>query len=901
MLSGTEIRRRFLAFFEERGHRIVPSSSLVPHGDPTLLFTNAGMNQFKDVFLGLEQRDYKRATTAQKCVRAGGKHNDLENVGFTHRHHTFFEMLGNFSFGDYFKDLAIPLAWELLTSEHGYALPPARLYATVYTEDDQAESIWRHSVGLPADRVFRLGAADNFWAMGDTGPCGPCSELHYDQGPAASELGHADCRFPCDCGRYVEVWNLVFMQFERSAGGEMTPLPRPSIDTGAGLERLTAVLQGKLSNYDTDLFQPLIAAAATRAGSTYGASPRGDVSLRILADHARAATFLVHDGVTPGNEGRGYVLRKIVRRALRHARSLGVETAILPDLAGVVADQMAAAYPDLESSRQRVATVLRAEEERFAHTLALALRELDRVAVRYADGRTIPAGSLATRTIGEQVADGQKPELAGMDAFRLYDTFGLPLDLLREIASERGMALDEAGFEAAMEEQRRRARRSWKGADQGSAAGVHRDLASQARTAFEGYDATVVPTAHLRALLRDGQLVAAAATGDELDAVLDHTPFYAASGGQIGDRGVWTTPSGLAAEVLDTYAPVAGLILHRIRARQPLTVGQTLEAEVDVARRDATRRNHTATHLLHAALRQLLGTHVKQAGSVVEPVRLRFDFTHYAPLTPEQLEEIERVVNAQILRNLPVDTEIMPLDRALSTGAMALFGEKYQENVRVVSVPGFSQELCGGTHTRRTGDIGLFKIAYETSVSAGIRRIEALTGEAALSQFQAASRRLHEVAAALHVGDAELVPQIERNRARQAELEAELERLRLRAAQAQSAGGNRLRQVAGVTVLTARADQMARPQLRNFLDELRSKSGAEVIVLGGVHEGKAALIIAVAPALSGRLPAGSLLKALPEATGGGRAEMAEGGTKDPARLDAILDGAYGAVERLLSV
>ncbi|MGH9520636.1 MAG: alanine--tRNA ligase, partial [Terriglobales bacterium] len=659
------------------------------------------------------------------------------------------------------------------------------------------------------------------------------------------------------------------------------------------------VLQGKLSNYDTDLFQPIIAAAGARAGTTYGANPRGDVSLRILADHARAATFLVHDGVTPDNEGRGYVLRKIVRRALRHARSLGVETAILSDLAGVVADQMTPAYPDLETSRQRVATVLRAEEERFAHTLALALRELDRVVVRHADGRTLAAGSLGTRALGEQVAAAQRPVLAGGDAFRLYDTFGLPLDLLREIASERGLALDEGGFESAMEQQRQRARRSWKGGDQGSAVGVHRDLAAQARTVFEGYNSTVVPAAHLRALLRDGQLVAAAAAGDELDAVLDHTPFYAASGGQIGDQGIWTTPAGLAAEVLDTFAPVAGLTLHRIRARLPLAVGQTLEAEVDVVRRDATRRNHTATHLLHAALRQLLGTHVKQAGSVVEPGRLRFDFTHYAPLTAEQLGEIERVVNTQILQNLPVDTELMPLDQALSTGAMALFGEKYQEHVRVVSVPGFSKELCGGTHTRRTGDIGLFTIAYETSVASGIRRIEALTGEAALSQFQAASQQLHEVATALRVGDAEVLAQIERNRARHKELEDEIERLRLRAAQAQANTGNRLREVAGVRVLTARADQLARPQLRNFLDELRGKNGADVIVLGGVHEGKAALIVAVAPAWAARLPAGNLLKALPEATGGGRAEMAEGGAKDPARLDAILEGAFTAVERLL--
>ncbi|MGH9480529.1 MAG: alanine--tRNA ligase [Terriglobales bacterium] len=902
MLSGTEIRQRFLGFFESRGHRLVPSSSLVPHGDPTLLFTNAGMNQFKDVFLGLEKRDYLRATTAQKCVRAGGKHNDLENVGFTHRHHTFFEMLGNFSFGDYFKDEAIPLAWELLTSEtDGYGIAPARLYATVFTEDDQAERIWRHTVGLGPDRVFRLGAEENFWAMGDTGPCGPCSELHYDQGPAASESGHADCRFPCDCGRYVEIWNLVFMQFERDGSGKLTPLPRPSIDTGAGLERLTAVLQGRLSNYDTDLFQPLIAAAGRRAGVSYGDHGRGDIALRILADHARAATFLVHDGVAPDNEGRGYVLRKIIRRALRHGRSLGIDTTFLYALAGDVADLMAPAYPELEASRERVATVLRAEEERFAQTLALALKELDRAPIKLADGSRSTAGALATRQVGEAPSQGQRPQLPGAEVFRLYDTFGLPLDLLREIADERGLALDEAGFEAEMEAQRRRARQSWKGGEQTSAAGAYLELAAAGRTRFDGYHSTLSPDSAIRALVRDGRQVAALAAGEEGEAVLDHTPFYAASGGQIGDRGIWTSPGGLAAEVLDTFAPVGGLIVHRVRARQELQPGERVEAAVDVARRDATRRNHTATHLLHAALRQLLGTQVKQAGSVVEPGRLRFDFSHYAPLSAAQLEEIERGVNAEILKNAPVNTEILPLDQALATGAMALFGEKYQENVRVVSIPGFSKELCGGTHCRRTGDIGLFKITYEAGVAAGIRRIEAVTGEGAYEQYQQAGERLQQLSGLLHVPVDELAPALARVLAQQRQLQEENQKLRMRDAQAQAGQGlrDRRREIGGVPVLATRVDNLDRSQMRSLLDELRQQMGRGVVALGGVQEGKAAVILAVTPDLVARLPAGSLLRALPGVRGGGRAEMAEGGAADPERLDPILEHVYTAVQNML--
>ena len=879
-MTGAQIRQRFLDFFQMRGHKVVASSSLVPAGDPTLLFTNAGMNQFKDVFLGLEQRDYLRATTAQKCVRAGGKHNDLENVGFTHRHHTFFEMLGNFSFGNYFKDEAIGFAWELLTSAgDGYGMDPQRLYATVYIEDDQAEAVWRNQIGLPAERVFRLGAAENFWAMGDTGPCGPCSELHYDQGAAASAAGHADCRFPCDCGRYVEIWNLVFMQFERDGAGRLTPLPKPSIDTGAGLERLTAVLQGQRSNYATDLFQPIIAAAGARAGRSYGDSARDDVSLRILADHARAATFLVHDGVAPDNEGRGYVLRKIIRRALRHGMGLGIESAFLYALTGVVADHMAAAYPELDDSRERVAGVVRAEEERFARTLSLGLRELEAALARH------------------------PRQLPGAEAFRLYDTFGLPLDLLREIASERRFTLDEGGFAAAMEEQRRRARQSWKGGEQSSAADAYRELAAAGHTQFEGYETTVSHGCHIRALLCEGQPVESAGVGAELEAVLDRTPFYAASGGQVGDRGVWTTASGAVAEVLDCQAPVAGLVVHRIRTRLPLRVGDVVEAEVDAARRDATRRNHTATHLLQAALRRVLGAHVHQAGSVVEPGRLRFDFRHTAPVTAAEMAEVERLVNAEILRNEPVNTEVQPLEQALASGAMALFGEKYQAQVRVVSVPGFSQELCGGTHCRRTGDIGLFTVVAEGGVAAGVRRIEALTGEVAYEQLHRDSEELRRLESLLHAGESGATAAAERLLEQQRRLQLELQQLKLRAAQGQTGAAERRREIGGVPVLATRVDDLDRPQMRTLMDELRRRHGHGVIALGSAtgaeEERKAALIVAVSPDLAARLPAGALVKAIPGLAGGGRAELAEAGARDPARLDALLEAVFTAVaERL---
>jgi alanyl-tRNA synthetase len=910
-MTGSDIRALFLRFFEERGHKIVPSSSLVPANDPTLLFTNAGMNQFKDVFLGIEKRDYSRATTAQKCVRAGGKHNDLDNVGFTNRHHTFFEMLGNFSFGDYFKADAVSYAWELVTGNSGYGIERDRLYATVFEDDDQAYELWTKTIGLTADRVFRLGEKDNFWAMGDTGPCGPCSELHVDLGPAASESGHVDCRFPCDCGRYVEIWNLVFMQFERDASGKMTPLPRPSIDTGAGLERLTAVLQGKLSNYDTDLFQPLIARAGELAGVRYGQSDRTDVSLRIIADHSRATAFLVADGVLPSNEGRGYVLRKIMRRAIRHGRTLGIADPFLHTMAALVAGEMRGAYPELLEAQERVGRIILGEEERFSHTMALALKEFEKVQVRYPGGLTASIGDVtrALRTLSDAPGDRAIRDAAaqgrgvvnGREIFRLYDTFGLALDVLHELGNDLLLELDLPTFHAEMEAQRQRARASWKGGDKASAAGVYRELASRGRTVFEGYEKTFTHDATIVALIRDGQQVDSAQPGEQIEAVLDRTPFYAASGGQIGDVGTWITGEGVAADVLDTYAPVAGLSVHRIRTRQALRRGEKIEAAVDAARRDSTRRNHTATHLLHAALRRVLGSHVKQAGSVVEPGRLRFDFTHYTAVTPDEIEQIERLVNHEILHNDEVRTDIMPLEQAVQTGAMALFGEKYQDVVRVVSVPDFSRELCGGTHCRRTGDIGLFKIVYEGSVASGVRRIEALTGEAAWEQYREAAERLHRLSEMMRTNEPELVQAVERMIELQRQMQRELERAKLKSAQSQAGSQleDRRRTIKGVQVVSTRVDRLERSQLRNLVDELRGKLGSGIVVLGSADDGKTAVIVGVTPDLTGRVQAGRIIKALPGISGGGRPDMAEAGGKDPEGLNAALDKVYEIVEQML--
>ncbi len=878
-MTGHEIRQKFLDFFAQRGHRVVPSSSLVPANDPTLLFTNAGMNQFKDVFLGLERRDYRRACSSQKCVRAGGKHNDLENVGYTRRHHTFFEMLGNFSFGDYFKAEAIDFAWELVTRD--FALPKDRLYITIFRDDDEAFELWQKVAGVPADRIYRLGEKDNFWQMGDTGPCGPCSEIHYDLGPEAAEPGHEHEQFPEDCGgRYVEIWNLVFMQYDRDPEGRLTPLPRPSIDTGMGLERIAAILQGKISNFECDLLEPLVLRASELLGASPGVDARTDVALRIAADHARAAAFLIHDGVLPANDGRGYVLRKIMRRAMRHARRISTGEPFLYKLTGYVAEIMRPAYPELMESVQRVARVVKDEEHRYATTF-----------------------QVAERVFHDEVKAASGGVLSGAVAFKLYDTYGLALDEQEEMAREYGLRIDREGFEAAMEEQRARARASWRGGERVEIPAVYQQLRESWQTEFLGYEQLEAEGAVV-ALIAGGRQVDRAEPGQELELVLDRTPFYAEAGGQVGDRGTLVDLEGRpAATVLDTYAPVAGLTVHKVRVDTPFRAGQTLLARVDAARRWATMRNHTATHLLHAALRRVLGPHVKQAGSVVEPARLRFDFTHYTAPDPDELAEIERLMNRQILADAEVQTQVLDLEEAVRSGAMALFGEKYGDRVRVVSVPGFSKELCGGTHVRHTGQIGLVKIVSEGSISAGVRRIEAITGEGALERFQQNQEKLNRLAQALRSSEPELVEQVEKLLAEHRALEKQLQQLKLRLAQAQvSELEQQARLLKGVRVLAGRVDGMDRQQMRALADSLRNKWKTAVVVLASSEDSNIALVSAVTKDLTHRVHAGKLIGQVAQAIGGrggGRADLAEAGGKDLAALPAALESVYASVEALL--
>ncbi|HZS52651.1 MAG TPA: alanine--tRNA ligase [Bryobacterales bacterium] len=877
-LSGDQIRAKFLAFFEARGHRVVRSSSLVPANDPTLLFTNAGMNQFKDVFLGREKRNYTRAASAQKCVRAGGKHNDLENVGRTRRHHTFFEMLGNFSFGDYFKREAIDYAWTLVTGDFG--LPKDRLYVTVFREDDDAARLWEEVAHVPSGRIFRCDEKDNFWAMGETGPCGPCSEIHYDFGPAGSEWGHADCPFPCECGRYVEIWNLVFMQFNRDAAGVMTPLPSPSIDTGMGLERVAAILQGKLSNYETDLLRPIIDRAAQITGRTYGEDEKTDVALRILADHSRATAFLIHDGVLPANEGRGYVLRKIMRRAMRHGRMIGMERPFLYELTGFVAEIMKTGYPELLESVGRVARVVKEEEQRYAHTFVLAERVFEEE-VQKISGCVIP----------------------GSVSFKLYDTYGLALDEQEEMARERNLQIDREGFERAMSEQRARARASWKGAVKAAAAGVYSQLHDLGPTKFEGYDSLTAAGCRVLALVAGEQIVDSVPEGARAGLILDRTPFYAEAGGQVGDKGTIFREGVAVARVEDVVRPLPGLFVHKIAALAPLHTGDLMDCQVADRLRRATMRNHTATHLLHAALRQVLGPHVKQAGSVVEPGRLRFDFTHYAAMDRDEIDEVERLVNEEILKNTGVVTDVMDLESAIATGAMALFGEKYGERVRVVQIPGFSKELCGGTHVRRTGDIGLFKIVSESSISAGVRRIEAITGEAALEDYRRMTQAVERIAAAVRASEPELVESVERLIAREREMEREMERLKSRIAQSQlGALVEQARTIKDVKVLAARVEGVDRTQMRSLADSLRNKLKSCVVVLSSAENGNVAIVSAVTKDLAGRVHAGKIAGAVAEAVGGkggGRPDMAEAGGKDAAALPGALEKVYGLVESML--
>jgi alanyl-tRNA synthetase len=938
-MTGNEIRATFLRFFEERGHRVVRSSSLVPANDPTLLFNNAGMNQFKDVFLGLEQRDYNRATSCQKCVRAGGKHNDLENVGFTNRHHTFFEMLGNFSFGDYFKKDAIAYAWELITSPKWFALPLDKLYFTVFggaeiapgkklAADDEASKLWL-KVGAPKDRVVEVpGLKENFWAMGDTGPCGPCSEIFYDMGPAASDQGHADCKFGCDCGRYVEIWNLVFMQFNRDSSGHLNPLPKPSVDTGAGLERLAAVLQNKISNFDTDLFQPLISEAA-HLTHTDPKDAKIQPSLRIVADHSRAATFLISDGVIPSNEGRGYVLRKIIRRALRHAHVMNASTPFLSEMAGTVRAEMKQAYPELEDHANRITRVLDEEEARFARTVEVGLERLDEQMRSLLPPPTVAdlAESIETEKdhhrAFKKAARDQLPELSiggftqrpfpAREAFRLYDTFGLPRDFIEDVLRDNGMFMDGAEFDAAMEEQRTRARASWKGGHKEVANPAYAKLADTFKTEPDFYFGTDTRDCRIEAIVTKEGAVNEIKKGTEAEIVLDRTSIYSESGGQVADTGGFydNSESLEVAEVKGAYYPVTGLIAHRIVAKEDLQVGDRVATVADPERRARNMRNHTATHLMNAALRNILGTHVKQAGSLVAPDHLRFDFSHFAAVDPSELADIEQQVNEEIRKNLEVCTDIMNIDDALASGALAFFGDKYPEaNVRVVTMPDassprgfYSKELCGGTHVTRTGAIGVFKILGEQSTAAGVRRIEAISGDRALAEYQRALATLRTAAGLLNASEDEIIPVLERQIGQVRSLEKQLEALKRKAAGSQAQGLlDEIRDVKGVRVLAKQVSGFDRETLRQLVDSLRQKLGSGVIVLAAAEDGKVALITAVTKDLTPKLHAGKIVQELAKlvgGSGGGRPDLAEAGGKDTSGIEKALDQVYPLLDRLL--
>jgi alanyl-tRNA synthetase len=920
-MTGNEIRSTFLKFFADRGHRVVRSSSLVPTNDPTLLFTNAGMNQFKDVFLGLEQRDYTRATSSQKCVRAGGKHNDLENVGFTNRHHTFFEMLGNFSFGDYFKKDAIEFAWDLIIKE--FKIPLDKLHFTIFggaeiapgfnmALDGEALGLWE-DIGA-GGRIRQVpGLKENFWAMGDTGPCGPCSEIFYDMGPAASDQNHTDCKFGCDCGRYVEIWNLVFMQFNRDASGLVIPLPKPSIDTGAGLERLAAVMLNledptKVSNYDTDLFRPLIVRAGELAGIPIPAHPivhqtpgatlttQLEPSLRIIADHSRAATFLIADGVLPSNEGRGYVLRKIIRRALLNVRFLGAKTPFLSQMSDAVRRQMNFAYPDLNEGAARVGQILDEEEWRFLRTIDVGYKKLTEVAA------LVPQQN----SLGPWAFPSEK-------AFQLYDTFGFPLDLMRDYLKQLGFTLDEAGLERAMEEQRTRARASWKGGHKDTANPAYSKLAETYGTEPDFYFDTTAKDCRIEAIVTKDGPVNELPAGAEGEIVLDRTVFYSESGGQVSDIGtLWNNEHTMQlADVRGAYYPVSGLIAHRVVAKEKLAVGDRVAGDADGARREHIKRNHTATHLMHAALRNILGTHVKQAGSLVEPGRLRFDFSHFAPIDAAELRDIEQQVNDEILLNSEIQTDVTTIEEALASGALAFFGDRYPEqNVRVVTIPDpsaprgfYSKELCGGTHVRRTGDIGMFKIAVEQSTAAGVRRIEAITGVPALADYQRARQLLHELTGRLGVNEENLAAAIERSEQTQRQLEKQLETMKRKGALSQldDLVAN-ARTIKGVKVISAEIGAVDRETMRQLVDSLRQKLGSGVVVLGAAEDGKVSLLAGVTKDLTSKLHAGKIIQATAKevgGSGGGRPDLAEAGGKDTSRLKTALDLVYPIIDQML--
>jgi len=880
MKTGSEIRQQFLKFFEDRGHTIVESSSLVPHNDPTLLFTNAGMNQFKDCFLGHEKRAYVRATTSQKCVRAGGKHNDLENVGRTARHHTFFEMLGNFSFGDYFKKEAIAYAWEFLTVDMG--MDKNRLYVSVYTDDDEAADIWFEQEGVPRERIFRF-EEDNFWSMGDTGPCGPCSEIFYDNGP---EIGcdSPDCTVGCDCDRYMEIWNNVFMQFNRQPGGELIPLPKPAVDTGMGLERITTVMQGVQSNYDTNLLRDIIGYIEKLSGKTYGDKLEDDVSMRVMADHSRATAYLIADGVMPSNEGRGYVLRRIMRRAMRHAKMLGFADPVLYKTAAFVLEFMIEAYPQEAERKSFVAKIVEKEEERFIQTLDNGLRILN-----------------------EQVdllRQKQSTVIPGNVLFKLYDTYGFPTDLTADIVEADGFTVDEAGFESCMEEQRQKARKHWKGSGEETIDTVYRELLEQgSKVNFTGYEKRQA-TSKVVAILHDGEQVSQAKAGERIEIITESTPFYGESGGQAGDLGI-VSASGLKIDITETRKPLPDLIVHVGQVSEgTLQIGQEIQLSVDINSRQATALNHTATHILQAVLVEVLGDHVKQAGSLVAPDRLRFDFSHFTAITSDELRRIETEVNRRVRENLAVETREMSADEAIAAGATALFGEKYGEQVRVVNLGEFSMELCGGTHTNAAGDIGLFKIIQEAGIAAGVRRIEAATGTRALDLVQQQEDSIGRIAGLVKSDRPQLETRLVKMVERQKELERELATLesRLKAGQADDIM-SQIQEIDGIKLLVAEVDSTDGKGLRDMADKLRDKVGSGVVAIGCPHEGKVNLLVAVTADLTKRLHAGKLVAVLAAEVGGrggGRPDLAQAGGSQPEKLAEALGKVANLVRNTLS-
>jgi alanyl-tRNA synthetase len=880
-MTGNEIREKFLEFFEKNNHSRIEDSSLVPQDDPTLLFTNAGMVQFKRVFMGEEKRDYKRAATSQRCVRAGGKHNDLENVGYTARHHTFFEMLGNFSFGDYFKEEAIQMAWEFLTVDLG--LSKEKMWVSVFEDDDEAFELWEKIEDLPKGRIVRLGEADNFWAMGDTGPCGPCSEIHIDQGAEAG-CGSPDCKMGCDCDRYLELWNLVFMQFYRDETGKMTPLPKPSIDTGMGLERITAVVQGKLTNYDSDLFTPIINRIATLCGKPYGEDKRIDTAMRVIADHSRATAFLVADGMLPSNEGRGYVLRRIIRRAVRFGRSLGLEQAFLAEIAGEVISSMHGAYPHLSETAELLVKVVNHEEERFRETLDNGLAMLH-----------------------DEISSLQEKDTAivpGDFIFKLYDTYGFPVDIVRDVAIEHGLTLDETGFNAAMEAQRTQSKKSWKGgALAAMTPGVKALVDAGHKASFVGYAGHHAQSIISGLINASGDPADTAQQGDTVSVFCPETPFYAESGGQIGDEGEIIGPNG-SAKVLDTVTVADGLILHECEVTQgSLSLDDKVKLNVAEGRRQRIACNHTATHILHAAMKKVLGDHIKQSGSLVSPDRLRFDFTHFSPITTEELARIETLANEEVRANTQLNTDMLERQEAIQSGAVALFGEKYGDQVRVVSIGDFSKELCGGTHVRAAGEIGLVKVTTETGIAAGVRRIEAITGPQAFKRFQDHENQLKKLATLLKIAPDKLDSKIEKLLSSQKEQEKEVSRLTAKLSLSDLDGIiNNAQEIDGIKVVVTKVVLDSPKTLREMGDKIRDKLGSGVVVLGGVYQGKATLLAIVTKDLTAQLKAGTIIKDVSKlvgGSGGGRPDMAQAGGPNYDKLDDALAAVNDIVKNQL--